>query len=270
MSVLAKILARLVKIDASGFDGNLDSSIDDVQKLAQEVDDLSTGGGGSGTVTSVAISGSDGIEVDSGSPVTTSGTIALGVNAISLRTHINVEDGADVTDAVNIASSINGATGKTTPVDGDSVGLIDSEASNVLKNLTWANIKATLKTYFDTLYSSYPQGTGTLTDGASIAWNLNSKLDNRQRLVTSQSTITLTISNVVADSVNDLRIKKSIAGNCTITLAGSGITFNGFGNGDFNTTPQIVLSGAADDWFEISILADTATEVLVDYKSNGN
>jgi hypothetical protein len=63
------------------------------------------GGGGSGTVTSVAISGSDGIEVDSGSPITTSGTIALGVDAPTLRSHINVEDGADVTDATNVASA---------------------------------------------------------------------------------------------------------------------------------------------------------------------
>ena len=33
----------------------------------------------SGSVTSVAISGSDGIDVDSGSPITSSGTIALGL-----------------------------------------------------------------------------------------------------------------------------------------------------------------------------------------------
>jgi hypothetical protein len=49
-----------------------------------------------GTVTSVAVSGSDGIEVDSGSPITASGTIALGINAATLRTHINVENGAQV------------------------------------------------------------------------------------------------------------------------------------------------------------------------------
>ncbi len=53
--------------------------------------------GGSGTVTSVAVSGSDGIDIDSGSPITTSGTIALGVNAASLKTHLslgNVENTA--------------------------------------------------------------------------------------------------------------------------------------------------------------------------------
>lgn len=41
-------------------------------------------------VTSVAVSGSDGIEVDSGSPITTTGTIALGVNAATMRTHLAV------------------------------------------------------------------------------------------------------------------------------------------------------------------------------------
>ena len=66
-----------------------------------------------------------------------------------------IEAGADVTDAGNVGSSIHGATAKTTPVDGDTVPLIDSAASNVLKKVTWANIKATLKTYFDTLYSTF-------------------------------------------------------------------------------------------------------------------
>ncbi len=64
-----------------------------------------------------------------------------------------IEAAADVTDAGNVGSSIHGATAKTTPVDGDTMPLIDSAASNVLKKVTWANIKATLKTYWDTLYA---------------------------------------------------------------------------------------------------------------------
>ena len=51
-----------------------------------EYQTLSTGG----TVTSVSVSGSDGIEVDSGSPITSSGTIALGINATSLSTHLGL------------------------------------------------------------------------------------------------------------------------------------------------------------------------------------
>jgi hypothetical protein len=49
-------------------------------------------------------------------------------------------------------TAIHGASAKTTPVDADTTALIDSAASNTLKKVTWANIKATLKTYFDTLY----------------------------------------------------------------------------------------------------------------------
>lgn len=64
-----------------------------------------------------------------------------------------IETAADVTDATNVGASINGATAKTTPVDADALPILDSAASNVLKKVTWANIKTTLKTYFDTLYA---------------------------------------------------------------------------------------------------------------------
>lgn len=65
-----------------------------------------------------------------------------------------VETAADVTDAGNVGSSIHGSSAKATPVDADTMPLIDSAASNVLKKVTWANIKATLQTYFDTVYQA--------------------------------------------------------------------------------------------------------------------
>lgn len=65
-----------------------------------------------------------------------------------------IETGADVTDAANVASTIHGVSSKGTPVDNDEVGLIDSEASNVLKRTLWSAIKSTLKTYFDTIYGT--------------------------------------------------------------------------------------------------------------------
>jgi len=76
-----------------------------------------------------------------------------------------IETAADVTDAGNVGAAIDGATAKTTPVDADTVPLIDSAASNVLKKLSWANIKATAKTYFDTLYQA---ASATLTTWATI------------------------------------------------------------------------------------------------------
>lgn len=44
-------------------------------------------------------------------------------------------------------------TVKTTPVNVDGVPIMDSEASNVMKFLSFTNLKAFLKTYFDTIYA---------------------------------------------------------------------------------------------------------------------
>lgn len=51
-----------------------------------------------------------------------------------------------------IVSKVFALTGKTTPVDADGFLITDSAASNVGKWLSWANLKATLKDYFDTQY----------------------------------------------------------------------------------------------------------------------
>jgi len=58
-----------------------------------------------------------------------------------------------------LANAIHIATSKTTPVDADEFGGADSAASYSFKKFTWANIKATLKTYFDTLYAATSFGT---------------------------------------------------------------------------------------------------------------
>lgn len=51
-----------------------------------------------------------------------------------------------------IAPGTHAATSKATPVDADELPLVDSAASNVLKKLTWANLKATLLTYLNGVY----------------------------------------------------------------------------------------------------------------------
>lgn len=62
-----------------------------------------------------------------------------------------VSNGA-VLSQTNIASDIHASSSKTTPVDADEIGLIDSASTFTLKKLTWSNLKDTLKTYFGTLY----------------------------------------------------------------------------------------------------------------------
>lgn len=54
-----------------------------------------------------------------------------------------------------MAVEIKAASLKSTPVDADEFGYVDTEVGDTLKKFTWTNIKATLKTYFDTLYNNY-------------------------------------------------------------------------------------------------------------------
>ena len=68
-----------------------------------------------------------------------------------------VAEGTDVNKALldqyAVETQVTASTAKTTPIDADTMPLVDSAASGVLKKVTWANIKATLKTYFDSLYA---------------------------------------------------------------------------------------------------------------------
>jgi hypothetical protein len=83
-------------------------------------------------------------------------TGSISGSAATLATARNI-DGQAFDGSSNItvvAPGTHAATSKATPVDADELPLVDSAATNVLKKLTWANLKATLKAYFDTLYAS--------------------------------------------------------------------------------------------------------------------
>lgn len=56
--------------------------------------------------------------------------------------------------AASIGTLTNGAGAITTPVDTDMIGLTNSGSSNIWSHLSWANTKATLKTYFDGIYAT--------------------------------------------------------------------------------------------------------------------
>ncbi len=94
------------------------------------------------------------------------------------KTKLNgIEALANVTDAINIASSIVGVAAKATPVDADTIPLIDSDDGSSLKEVLWSQIKATLKTYFDTLYNKYvhPNHTGEVTSVSDGAQTITAK-----------------------------------------------------------------------------------------------
>jgi hypothetical protein len=69
----------------------------------------------------------------------------------------------------DVAAAILAASAKNIPVDSDQFGITDSASENVLKKLTWANIKATLKTYFDGLYAA-GFSVGNLIAGTNVTF----------------------------------------------------------------------------------------------------
>lgn len=92
-----------------------------------------------------------------------------------------IADGSDATDAASVGqigtqygAQVGAAASKATPVDADYLALYDSAASNTLRKLTWANIKATLKSYLDTLYPPVARtitGAGLATGGGDMSAN---------------------------------------------------------------------------------------------------
>jgi hypothetical protein len=108
-----------------------------------------------------------------------------------------------LTQSSLISNTLHAAIVKTTLNDNDEFGISDSAASNILKKATWANIRATLKTYLDTLYMSLvaPGASGNVMTSNGSAWvsSVPSKLpfngtygDGSDGDATISSTVTLT------------------------------------------------------------------------------
>lgn len=84
------------------------------------------------------------------------------ITATTVQSALNELD-SEKAMAGNIPVDTHAATSKTTPVDADEFPIADSAATFGLAKLTFANLKATLKTYFDGIYAnlSSPTFTGT-------------------------------------------------------------------------------------------------------------
>ena len=155
-----------------------------------------------------------------------------------------IETGADVTDSQNVGTAINTSSEKTTPVDADKVPLTDSADSNLLKWFSWANLKATLKTYFDTFYNNYvhPNHSGDVTsvgDGSTTIGNgvvTNAKLANApaNTIKGNNTGSPGTVLDLTAAQVKVLLNLVGInTGDQTITLTGD---VTGSGGGVFTAT----------------------------------
>lgn len=184
--------------------------------------------------------------------------------------YVEIKDSGESAASMGVLTS--GLTDKPTPVDADLIPIGDSAAGGIWKKLTWANLKATLKTYFDNYYSSIAgltdnrivrangatgvQNSGisiddsdqidfqpgqvhstiqSLTDGANIPWNL---LSRQSATVTLAGNRTLdNPTNMKSGAYYTLVVKQDATGTRTLAY---GSAYKWFGG----VTP--VLSAAAN------------------------
>jgi hypothetical protein len=122
-------------------------------------------------------------------------------NVVTVGTTNNLD--GSLTQSSLISNTLHASTVKATLDDNDEFGISDSAAFNILKKATWTNIKATLKTYLDTLYMSLvaPGASGNILTSNGSAWvsSAPSKLpvngeygDGSDGDVTISATVTLT------------------------------------------------------------------------------
>ena len=156
-----------------------------------------------------------------------------------------IEANADVTDADNVGAVNAAATSKTTPVDADSYPIVDSEASNAIKRLTFTNLKAFLKTYFDTVYAATSQ-----TD--FISGLIDTAEDKDYRLIVNipyGGTITSTTT-------------RSASGTCTATFKVNTTALGG--------TANSVSSTEQEQSHSTSNTFDAGDDIVITVSSNSS
>lgn len=162
-----------------------------------------------------------------------------------------------------ILNVFSGATDKTTPVDGDYVELYNSVTPKEPNKLSWANIKATLKTYFDALYLTLSGGalSGALneakgTDIASATTTDIGAATGNYVVVTGTITITglgtvqagtrreVTFSGILILTYNATSLILPTGANIT-TAAGDTAIFISLGSGNWVCTSYQRKDGTA-------------------------
>lgn len=157
---------------------------------------------GTGTVTSVAISGTDGIQVDSGSPITSAGTIQLGVDAATMKTTLNLA-GTNTGDQNVFA---------TFAVAGQSNVVADS-TSDTLTLVAGSNITITTNASTDSItINSTASGSGDVVGPASATDNALVRFDSTTGKLIQNGTITQSDSGDLA-AVNSIAFDTTPAGS---------------------------------------------------------
>lgn len=205
-------------------------------------------------------------------------TVILGyvirAHATQGQIYVKVDNGYELGELHDVNTNLS----KTTPVDADSVLLQDTADSNIWKKLSWLNTKATLKTYFDTLYQvvgSYVPTSRTLTVNgttydlsANRSWTIDKasvglgNVDNTSDLNKPISTATQTALNAKQDNITLTTTGTSgaatlVGATLNIPQYQSVITNPITGTGTTNYVSKFTGSGSIGD----SLIFDNGTNV---------
>jgi len=121
----------------------------------------------------------------------------------------------------NFKTDLEASNAKATPIDADIFGYLNSADSNVLVKFTWANIKAALKNYFDTLYAT-KYGTRAVLAAAEIDWA--DGVDVYTKTITGP----LVLTEINLPQGDNVFIKKLIVnGNHPATMPGAHYVWKG-------------------------------------------
>ena len=205
----------------------------------------------SGTVTSVGITGTDGIDVDAGSPITTSGSITLGLSNIpnSSLANSSVTIGSTAISLGGTSTTLAGLTSVTsTAFVGDLTGDVNGNASTAD---TWANSRTlTLGTDLS----------GNVSFNGSANFTLNASIVSGAVGSTELATNAVTTAKITDGNVTNAKLANSsftvnapsgtdpvvpLGGTLNFTSSDSSVTIAGNSTTD---TIDLIVAGSVNTY----------------------